>query len=364
MGGGAENRLYRFLQNADSSRVEPVVALLGSGSLERAISELGIRTYALPPARMRQIGKALRTTRALTRVLKDERPDVVLSWGRKAQMLASPAVRLAGLDAQVVWFQTDLPGGPADRLATALPASAVACVSEYVAGAQAHLRPHRPTFVVYPGMDPPPNAPREELEELRASLSIPPGREVIGTVGRIEERKRPDLLVRALAGLRDRGYDVQGLIVGGDAWDGDMRYVKSVHQLVRELELGDRITFTGHVDNPAPYLQLMDVYVHTCPVEASGNALIEAMGLGIASIAVGRAGPAEIIAEGQSGLLASSPDPTLVEQAIGQLLDDEGMRRRFAESGMQRQRELFSASHMATELEDRLLELATPASSE
>jgi glycosyltransferase involved in cell wall biosynthesis len=295
--------------------------------------------------------------------MRAERPNVVLSWGRKAQILASPAARLARLDAQVIWFQTDLPGGPADRLATALPANAVACVSEYVAEAQGHLRPHRPTFVVYPGMDSPPQAAPDELEELRGSLSIPAGRRVIGTVGRIEERKRPDLLVTALAGLRDRGYDVQGLIVGGDAWDGDLRYVHSVHQLVRELELEDRITFTGHVEDPALYLQLMDVYVHTCPVEASGNALIEAMGLGIASVAVGRAGPAEIIAEGQSGLLASSPDPALVEEAIGQLLNDEGMRRRFGESGRQRQRELFSASHMATELEDRLLELATPASS-
>jgi glycosyltransferase involved in cell wall biosynthesis len=341
-----------------------VVAVLGSGSLEPAVSELGFRTYVLPPARMRQIGKALRTTRALARVMRAERPKVVLSWGRKAQMIASPAARLAGLDAQVIWFQTDLPGSPADRLATVLPASAVACVSKYVAEAQGHLRPHRPTFVVYPGMDSPPEAAPDELEELRASLSIPTGRSVIGTVGRIEERKRPDLLVTALAGLRDRGYDVQGLIVGGDAWDGDLRYVHSLHQLVRELELEDRITFTGHVKDPSTCLQLMDVYVHTCPVEASGNALIEAMGLGIASIAVGRAGPAEIIAEGKSGLLASSPDPALVEEAIGQLLDDEGMRRRFGESGRQRQRELFSASHMATELEDRLLELATPASSE
>jgi glycosyltransferase involved in cell wall biosynthesis len=344
--------------------VEPVLAFLGSGSLERAVGDLGFRTYALPPARMRQIGKAVSATRALARIVRAERPDVVLSWGRKGQMLASPAARLAGLDGQVAWFQTDLPNSLADRWATLLPATAIACVSEYIAGAQAHLRPRRPTFVVYPGIEPPPEAASAELEKLRASLSIPAGRKVVGTVGRIEERKRQDLLVGALARLRDRGHDVQGMIVGGDAWDGDLRYEQSVRRLVQQLELEDRVTFTGHVENPAPYVQLMDVYVHTCPVEASGNALIEAMGLGIASVAVGSAGPAEIIAEGHSGLLAPRPEPELVEEAIVQLLDDDQLRRRFGEAGRQRQRELFSATHMATELEDRLLELATPASSE
>lgn len=356
--GGAEARLHRFLQHVDRSRVQPVVAFLGSGSLERAVSELGFGTYFLPPTRMRQIGGALRTGRALARVLRSEQPDVILGWGHKAQLLASPAARLAGVDAKVAWFQIDLPRGLAHRLATVLPANAIACVSEFVATAQANLRPRHPLFVVYPGVDPPELAAPSELEDLRRSLSIPTERKVIGTVGRLEPRKRQDLLIRALAGLRDRGCDVQGVIVGGDAWNGEAGYRDDLHQLTRELDLVDRVTFTGYTKNPTAFVQLMDVYVHTCPVEAFGNALIEAMAVGVATVAVGTAGPAEIIDHGNSGLLAQQPDPGLVEQSIEQLLEDDDMRLRFAKSGKDRQRKLFSADHMAAELDQRLFDLA------
>lgn len=356
--GGAEGKLLRLLHQIDRSRLQTAVAFLGSGSLERASGELGFPTYALPPTRMRRIGGAVRTTRALAQVLGSERPDVVLGWNHKAQMLVSPATRLAGGGAKVTWIQTDLPRGPAHRVATLMPASAILCVSEYVATAQARLRPHRPMFIVYPGVDPPERVPPEELEDLRTSLSIPAGRAVIGTVGRIEYRKRQDLLIRALAGLRDRERDVQGLILGGDAWDGAVEYRRELRQMIRDLGLVDRVTFTGYAENPAPYVQLMDVYVHTCPVEAFGNALAEAMAAGVASVAVGTAGPAEVIDHGHSGLLAARPDAGLVEESVERLLQDDDLRLRVAKSGQERQRELFSTQHMAAELDRRLFELA------
>lgn len=357
--GGAEAKLYRFLRQVDRGRIEPAVTFLGTGTLERAVGDLGIRTYSLPPARVRQLGRALRTANELSSVLRSERPDVVLGWSHKSQIIASPAVRLARLDAKVAWIQTDLPNGAVHRLATRLPADAVICVSKWVAEAQGHLKPSRRLILAYPGVDAPaPTAPGE-LDRLRDELSIPSGRAVIGAVGRIEERKRQDLLIRAVARSTDRGKDVHGLIVGGEAWDRDARYRDSLDELIRELELDDRITFTGHVENPAAHMRLMDVYVHTCPVEAFGNALAEAMGVGLACVVVGNAGTAEVIEDGRSGLLVPRPDWRLVSDQVERLLDDPELRVRLAEAAVERQRQLFSTAHMTADFERLLTELAT-----
>ncbi len=281
--GGAERRMFRLLQHLDRTRIEAVVVFFGSGSFEREVGELGFRTYAVPPARIRQLHNFPVTVRALIRILKREQPDLILNWGPKAQIIVAPAAAIGGFGGRSIWWQTEVPtGAPTTRLATLLPAVAVACVSHYVAAGQQRIRPRRRTFVVYPGIEPPSHVPPDELEALRDSLSIPAGRKVIGTVGRIEERKRQDLLIEALANLRRQGHDVHGLLVGGAAWDHDATYALKLRRMVDELDLTDAVTFTGHVPDAMAYMPLLDLYSHTCLTEASGNAVIEAMGSGIA----------------------------------------------------------------------------------
>jgi glycosyltransferase involved in cell wall biosynthesis len=353
--------MFRFLQHLDKSRIEAVVTFVGDGSFEREVAELGFRTYAVPAARVRQLYKALGTIRGLAQILRREHPDLILSWGAKAQILAAPAALRTRLGDRLIWWQTEMPSGAASaRLATLLPAVAVACVTNYVADGQRRRRPRRNTFVVYPGIEPPRQASSDELDELRTSLSIPAGRKVIGTVGRLEERKRQDLLIVALAYLRRQGHDVHGVLVGGDAWDGDPTYGLELRKMVDDLDLTEAVTFTGHVSDTTPYIQLLDVYAHTCLTEASGNAVIEAMGSGVACVAVGTAGPAELIGD-EAGLVVAQPDGTLLGQALERLLDDEELRRTFAAAGMERQRQVFSAEGMTEQLEDRLSELASGA---
>jgi glycosyltransferase involved in cell wall biosynthesis len=356
--GGAENRLYRFLEHVDSARLEVVVVFLGHGGLERDVNELGFPTYAVPAVRLRQIGKSLRTVWKLRRIMKWERPDLILNWGSKAQILTSPAASLSGYGGRVAWWQLDIPPGSLEmRLATLLPADVIACSSRLVAEAQGRQRPRRRTFVVHPGIDPPREVPDSEREAIRSSLSLPLGLPVVGTVARLQTRKRQDLLIKAIANLRDRGREAYGLIVGGDSGGWDPEYARSLHELVGALGLEDSVTFTGEVGDPTPYYRLMDVFVMTCPVEAFGNALIEAMGCGVASVAIGSAGPSEIIEDGTSGLLVAEPDTQLFADAFERLLGDDAFRERLASAGRRHQRERFSAVRMTRELEQQLLML-------
>lgn len=55
-------------------------------------------------------------------------------------------------------------------------------------------------------------------------------------------------------------------------------------KLVDERDLGEAIGFTGEVREPAPYLEVMDLFAMTRPLEASGITVIErAIGARVAS---------------------------------------------------------------------------------
>lgn len=357
--GGAENKLYTFMKHLDRKRIEVVLAFLGSGDLEQDVRALGLPTYVLPTARLRRGGKLVPTVRRLRRIFKAEQPELILNWGTKAQVLGWPAASLAGFGDRVVWTQLAVPTKRFDatRLATLLPARAVMASSHVSARAQEASWPRRSTFVVHPGIDPPRSVTAGERDALRSSLGIPGDRLVVGTVGRLQGLKRQDLLVRALATLRERGHEIHGLLVGGNAYNLDPGYERSLHGLVDELRMGDRMAFAGQVSDPVPYLQLMDVFVLPSPLEGFGIAVTEAMANGVASIAVGISGPAEIIENGRSGLLVERADAGLLVEAIEPLLTDSSQRDCLAREGQRRQRELFSATRMTEEMTERLLEI-------
>ncbi len=360
--GGAESMLWSLLRHIDRSRTQPHVMTLARGPFEREIAALGISTSVVPAGRLRQPRSAAGTVRAAARVMRQERPDLIVNWSPKTQLYGGSAARVAGMSDRVVWWQHGIPDGHwLDRLATTLPARAVGCSSRVAAEAQQRLWPHRPTFVVHPGIEPPDVASGSEVEELRVRLGIPAGRVVVGIVGRLQPWKGQDRLLRALALLRSRGHDVYGLVVGGDAYGLSPEYARGLEQLVTDLGLTDSVTMTGQVEHVSPCVQLMDVLVSASDAEPFGIVLLEAMALGVPVVAIASGGPLEIIDPGRSGLLAESIDPEALAHTLAGPVGDPGLRERLAEGGRRRASH-FSATRMAGELQDRLEELAGQAS--
>jgi glycosyltransferase involved in cell wall biosynthesis len=359
--GGAESMLWVLLRHLDRSQVDPHVVAFTAGPFEREIAALGVSTTVVSAGRLRQLHKASATVRAVARVLDRERPDLILNWLSKTQVYGAAAARLAGLGDRVVWWQHGMPNGHwIDRLATALPARAIGCSSQASATAQDRLWPHRQTFVVHPGIEAPSVASGEELDQLRESIGVPRDRVVVGIVGRLQPWKGQDRLLRALALLRARGFDVQGLIVGGDAYGLSPEYADALERIVIELNLEEAVTMTGHVDHVAPLVQLMDVLVNASDNEPFGIVLLEAMSLGVPVVAIANGGPLEIIEPHRSGALADSGDPQSLARALAGLVADPDLRRRLADEG-KKTAERFSADHMAEEMQVNLERLVAQA---
>jgi glycosyltransferase involved in cell wall biosynthesis len=357
--GGAEEMLWLTLKHCDRARIEPTVAFLDHGPFVAEVDGLGLATETIGAGRLRDVGATIGTVRRLAGVVRRRRPEVLLNWSAKAHIYGAPAAVVSGSRVRTLWWQHATPDGHwLDRLATLLPARAVGASSESARAAQAELRPRRPVFVVHPGVEweRPPGAPTGA--ETRRRLGIPADRPVVGIVGRLHPSKCQDRFLRALAELRRRGHDAHGLVVGGDAFDLAPAYLDELRELVRTLGLEEAVTMTGQVDDAAPYFEAMDVAVNASLGEGFGIVLIEAMAAGVPVVAVASGGPREIVEDGVTGLLVADNGAATLADAIGGLLDDDGLRARMSAAATRASRRRFSAEAMAERITAELTSLA------
>ncbi|HEX2112350.1 MAG TPA: glycosyltransferase [Gaiellaceae bacterium] len=353
--GGAENMLLSFLRHADRRRFRPLVVFLQRGPFESEVRALGFETAVVEAGRLREPLKFVHAVRSLAALLRRERPDLILNWMAKTQLYGAPAAALARTADRVLWWQHLTPDGHwLDRIATLLPSCAIGCSSRASAEAQARLGPRRPTFAVHPGVDVRSACPSPDVAGLRQRLGIPDGRAVVGIVGRLQPWKGQDRVIEAVALLRRRGHDVHGLVVGGDAHRLAPDYGRSLLRLAQKLGVRDEIEFAGHVEDPAPYLAVMDVLVNASIGEPFGIVLLEAMAAGVPVVAVDAGGPVEIVEAGRSGLLIASGTPTEIADAVERILTDEELARRLRASGRARVQRLFTARRMAERLQAAL----------
>ena len=120
--------------------------------------------------------------------------------------------------------------------------------------------------------------------------------------GRLDPEKALDIMIRGFAQL-PKGAAVLS-IVG----DGDCR--GQLEQLVDELNLRDRVFFTGPLRDVRPTLRASDIYVSTSVSEGMSNALLEAMSFGLLPVVSRVSGVGDIVEDGHSGLLFDANDAT------------------------------------------------------
>jgi glycosyltransferase involved in cell wall biosynthesis len=331
------------------------------GQFRDDVASLGMSAHVLRPGDCPRPRIALFPPR-LARIVRREAPDLVFSWLVEAQPFASIAAVLTGRARRVAWWQANLPRADfVERLATALPTRAVFMYSQATAELQRSIWPHRETVVVHPGIDGPDHVPAERLARLREELGLPAGRQVVGIVGRLCSWKGQHHVLRAIALLRERGLDVHGLVVGGDAYEFEPGYEPRLRALTTELGLDAHVTFTGQVPEGTVHMQLMDVIANASDLEPFGMVVLEAMALGVPIVAVAAGGPAEVIEDGASGLLVPSASPERFADAFERILRSEELRVRLAAGGRQAVAERFTIERMVEQLTAEIERLVTDA---
>lgn len=157
-----------------------------------------------------------------------------------------------------------------------------------------------------------------------------------GIVGVLRPEKGQAQAIDAVARLRDRERECRLVIVGGGSPD----YEQRLRVLVERRNLGDRVRFTGFVEDPFDVYTEFDAVLMCSEQEAMGRVTAEAMASARPVIGRRTGGTVEVIAEGQTGLLYDGTTRDLVCQ-MARLIDDLSLARRLGREGRQVARDVF-----------------------
>lgn len=142
------------------------------------------------------------------------------------------------------------------------------------------------------------------------------------TVGSLTERKGHDVLIEALAQLRELPWIAR--FVGSDEFDP--RWAELLRTQVKQQRLNTRIEFVGKVANPGPEYQQADVFVLPSRFEGYGMVFTEALAAGLPVIAA-RAGAVPDVVPKAAGRLVPPDDSLALSRALHDIITDHHLRR-------------------------------------
>ena len=150
---------------------------------------------------------------------------------------------------------------------------------------------------------------------------------IILTIGRLINTKHHDRLIQIFSHLNAPGWGL--VIIGGNALK--QNNLDLLTQLVEDLGLKERVTFTGELTDIDEYYQKSKIFAFTSSSEGLPNVLGEALSAGLPVISYDCvAGPSEMIIDGENGFLVPVFDDELFRQRLQLLIDDEELRQKMA----------------------------------
>ena len=187
-------------------------------------------------------------------------------------------------------------------------------------------------------------APVAKRAEIPGSPFNDPGLVVFGAVGRLQAVKDHANLIRAFGqlvhGSPDAARRARLMIVGGGPLHA------SLQALVSAEGLDDYVWLAGEQANVPLMNSGMNVFVLPSLAEGISNTLLEAMASGLPVVATHVGGNAELVVEGQTGLLVPSADPAALAGAMAALLAHPQRAAAFGRAGRERVCAQFSLDAM------------------
>lgn len=301
--------------------------------------------------------ETFRYVRHLRQALEQIKPDVIHTNGFKMHILGAWA-RPKGVP--VVWHIHDYVSSR-PVMSRMLRANARACAA-VVANSKSVAEDVRKVCgsrtqvtAVYNGIDVnrfSPEGPVADLDSLAGMAPAPEGTVRVGLVATLGRWKGHAVFLRALSML-PWSLPVRGYVIGGGLYTttGSQHTLDDLRDLADKYGLGDRVGFTGFVEEPANAMRALDVVVHasTAP-EPFGLVIAEAMACGRALAASQAGGSAELFTTNVEALGHPPGDPARLAACLERLIVDAALRQRLGEKGREAAVERFDRTRLALEL--------------
>lgn len=114
-----------------------------------------------------------------------------------------------------------------------------------------------------------------DVDKFRIENKLQKGDLVIGHIGTFKESKNQKFLLKIVKVLKEQNKSVKLLLVG----DGSMR--DELETMCKDLDISDKVIFTGTRDDIDVILNSMDIFVFPSTFEGLGLVLLEAQAAGL-----------------------------------------------------------------------------------
>ena len=284
----------------------------------------------------------------LSRLLARGGYDVLESYGFRAGLVARAGLGLAlprrpprlVIGVRGLHFtEAEEPNGRKTRLVLAIERLLSPTVAQYDAnshGARSFLISHgfseSKMTVIVNGVD------ADVPTSRPADVTTP----VIVCTARFVPRKRHDVLLAALALLRDGGVDFRCELIGYGPT------LETARRRCVALGLEGHVTFLGRQSQSAVTERLAEghIFVLNSLWEGMPGGVLEAMAAGLPVVGTDVNGTNEVVIDGETGLLVLADDPTALAAALGRLIADPAERGSMGTAGRLRITSEFSFANV------------------
>lgn len=276
----------------------------------------------------------LRAARALWRILKVERPDVLHTHNPKPGLYGRVLGRLAGVP-RVVHTTHGLYAAPDDRRLKRVAIYSLEAVAsrfshvelvqnpeDYALMRHLRIAPRRKLRLLGNGVDLERFHPADEATRstVRAELGLSADDIVVGLVARLVEEKGVPELIEAMELL---GPPFRLLLIG----PRDEEKADAVDDRLLDRARAAGAILTGHREDVHRLYPAMDVFCLPSHREGYPRAAMEAAAAGLPVVATDIRGCRQVVESGRTGLLVPANDPDALAGALGTYVDPAQRRR-------------------------------------
>ena len=224
--------------------------------------------------------------------------------------------------------------------------------------------------VVHNGTDTHKFRPAQDFLATRKQWEISERAKVVSYVGRIDEDKGLEYLIKAIALLAIQEPNIKLIIAGrpvvhfnvlkGEECEEEgMGYQRSLEQLAKDLGIADRVQFVGYLSNPAALYQTSDISVlPSVWSEPFGRSIIESLACGAPVVASNIGGIPEILTGEFAANLVTAGDEKALAKRISEVIYWRETDPEFGQRCSDHVAKKFSLESMISGVERALLSVA------
>jgi glycosyltransferase involved in cell wall biosynthesis len=361
--GGAGEQAYQLARDISHEEFDLTVAFGPGYPLDDDFAKLPLRVEHLSMSRHVAPLANFRAFFQVRRLIREERYDIVCTSCSIAGFVGRAAAALGGVPARVhiiqVYASRRMQASSKRAVFRWIERSLDPLTSRYVAvtgavkqyGVDTGLMVPEKVDVVFNAAELRPAEPGAR-KRIREEFDIPDDAQVVGTLGRYEEQKGLEHLLRAAAIVLAERPRTCFVIVG----DGPLR--GELEAQARELGIEHAVRFTGWRRDIPELLSAMDVFCLASLWETFGIVLAEAMLASLPVVASRVDGIPEVVAHGETGFLVPPKDHLGMAERLLEVLRDQERAAELGRAGYERASTRFSVRNMVDGYERLFRELA------